>query len=145
MNFEQHNSGDKPFIAYHTPAAPSGGPAGPAPYSQVVRVRDLLFVTAQSPIDATTKKLVGDDVSTQTMAALANLEAVLRAAGSTLRDVFKTTVYLRSLSDLGLMNESYANAFSEPYPARTILPASDLPFGGLVYVEAIAVARDALT
>jgi 2-iminobutanoate/2-iminopropanoate deaminase len=142
MNKERRSDSHPPFLAYHTLEAPSGGPSGPAPYSQIVRVGNLLFVTAQSPIDPKTKALIGDSVSEQMAAALANLKAVLAAAGSTIRDVFKTTVYMRSLSDIAQMNASYAEVFLEPYPARTILPMAELPFGALVYIEAIAVAHE---
>jgi 2-iminobutanoate/2-iminopropanoate deaminase len=106
MNFEQRSKGQGAFVAYHTPDAPSGGPSGPAPYSQIVRVGNLLFVTAQSPIDPVSKAVVGESVSEQIRAALGNLKAVLAAAGSTPYDVFKTTVYMRSLSDIAAMNAS---------------------------------------
>jgi 2-iminobutanoate/2-iminopropanoate deaminase len=88
------------------------------PYSQAVRARDLIFVSGQIPIDPATSQVVGDDVAAQTERVLKNLAAILEAAGASLRQVLKTTVYLRDLNDFAKMNEVCARFFSEQPPAR---------------------------
>ena len=120
-----------------TPNAPQ--PLGP--YSQGVKAGDLLFVSAQAPIDPKTGKIVGYDIESQTRQVLENVRSIIEAAGLTLSDVVRVTVFLRNTFDFQKMNEVYKRFFSENPPARTTvegkLPAADM----LVTVDAIAYGQ----
>ncbi|MGB7589817.1 MAG: RidA family protein [Terriglobia bacterium] len=118
----------------------SKAPAALGPYSQAVRWGDLIFVSGQIPIDPATSQLVGDDVAAQTERVLKNLAAILEAAGASLGQVLKTTVYLRDLNDFGKMNEVYARFFSEQPPARATVQVARLPRDVSVEIEAVAAA-----
>ena len=107
-----------------------------APYSPVVRSGDHVFTAGQVGFDAT-GTLVEGGVAEQTRQTLANLEACLAAAGCTLDDVVKVTVFLVDLADFNAFNEVYGAAFAEPYPARTTVQAG-LPGGIRVEIEAVA-------
>ena len=118
----------------------SQAPAAIGPYSQAVRWGDLIFVSGQIPIDPATGQVVGDDVAAQTERVLKNLAAILEAAGASLGQVLKTTVYLRDLNDFGKMNEVYARFFSEQPPARATVQVARLPRDVSVEIEAVAAA-----
>ena len=118
----------------------SNAPAALGPYSQAIRWGDLIFVSGQIPIDPATSQVVGDDVAAQTERVLQNLTAILEAAGASLGQVLKTTVYLRDLNDFGKMNEVYARFFSEQPPARATLQVARLPRDVSVEIEAVAAA-----
>jgi 2-iminobutanoate/2-iminopropanoate deaminase len=118
----------------------SKAPAALGPYSQAVRWGDLIFVSGQIPIDPATSQVVGDDVAAQTERVLKNLTAILEAAGASLGQVLKTTVYLRDLNDFGKMNEVYARFFSEQPPARATVQVARLPRDVSVEIEAVAAA-----
>lgn len=118
----------------------SKAPAALGPYSQAIRWGDLIFVSGQIPIDPATSQLVGDDVAAQTERVLKNLAAILEAAGASLGQVLKTTVYLRDLNDFGKMNEVYARFFSEQPPARATVQVARLPRDVSVEIEAVAAA-----
>ena len=118
----------------------SKAPAALGPYSQAIRWGDLIFVSGQIPIDPATGQVVGDDVAAQTERVLKNLAAILEAAGASLGQVLKTTVYLRDLNDFGKMNEVYARFFSEQPPARATVQVARLPRDVSVEIEAVAAA-----
>jgi 2-iminobutanoate/2-iminopropanoate deaminase len=118
----------------------SKAPAALGPYSQALRWGDLIFVSGQIPIDPATSQVVGDDVAAQTERVLKNLAAILEAAGASLGQVLKTTVYLRDLNDFGKMNEVYARFFSEQPPARATVQVARLPRDVSVEIEAVAAA-----
>ena len=118
----------------------SQAPAALGPYSQAVGWGGLIFVSGQIPIDPATSQVVGDDVGAQTERVLKNLAAILEAAGSSLGQVLKTTVYLRDLNDFGKMNEVYARFFSEQPPARATVQVARLPRDVSVEIEAVASA-----
>ena len=118
----------------------SNAPAALGPYSQAIRWGDLIFVSGQIPIDPATSQVVGDDVAAQTERVLQNLTAILEAAGASLGQVLKTTVYLRDLNDFGKMNEVYARFFSERPPARATVQVARLPRDVSVEIEAVAAA-----
>jgi 2-iminobutanoate/2-iminopropanoate deaminase len=118
----------------------SKAPAALGPYSQAVRWGDLLFVSGQIPIDPATGQVVGDDVAAQTERVLKNLAAILEAAGASLDQVLKTTVYLRDLNDFGKMNEVYARFFGAQPPARATVQVARLPRDVSVEIEAVAAA-----
>ena len=108
-----------------------------APYSQAIRVGELVFVAGQlglKPGDTT----VAGDISTQTEQALRNLAAILEAAGSSLENLVKTSVFLQDLGDFAAMNEVYARHVGERPPARSTFEVAKLPSGALVEIEAVA-------
>ena len=113
-------------------------PAAVGPYSQAVRIGSLVFTAGQIPIDPATGKLVADDISVQTEQALKNLTAVLEAAGSSLDNVVKCTVFLKDMGEFGAMNEVYGRFFSSNPPARSAVQAAALPLDVRVEIEAIA-------
>lgn len=118
-----------------SPAAPA--PVGP--YSQAIEVGGFVFCAGQIPLDPATGQLVAGPVDAQAERVLANVSAVLEAAGTSLARVVKTTVFLADLADFARMNEVYSRWFaSDPKPARTTIQAARLPAGALVEIEVIA-------
>ncbi|MDX2217042.1 MAG: RidA family protein [Oculatellaceae cyanobacterium bins.114] len=116
-------------------------PAPVGPYNQAIATTgQLLFVSGQIPLDPQTGAIVGeDDVSKQTEQAIANLSAILTAAGATLADVVKTTVFLADMNDFAAMNAVYARAFDEATaPARACVEVARLPKDVRVEIECIA-------
>jgi 2-iminobutanoate/2-iminopropanoate deaminase len=110
------------------------------PYSQGLTAGGFVFVAGQLPLDPS-GALVGEgDIRAQTRAVLANLGAILLAAGSSLDKVVKTTVFLADLDDAPGMNEAYAATFGAPYPARSTVEAGRLPPGMLIEIDCIALA-----
>jgi 2-iminobutanoate/2-iminopropanoate deaminase len=119
--------------------ATDAAPRAIGPYSQAVRAGQLLFCSGQIPLDPASGTVVDGDVSAQTRQVLANLAAVLAAAGVTFRHVVKTTVYLADMADFEAMNRVYATAFDAPAPARSTIEAAGLPRNVRVEIDAIAV------
>jgi len=113
-------------------------PAAIGPYSQGIVDRDRIFVSGQGPIDPETGDIVGEDIRAETARTLENVDAVLAAAGCSLDDVVKTTVFVTDMSNYDAVNETYAERVSEPYPARSAVEVSDLPVDIGVEIEAIA-------
>lgn len=114
-------------------------PAAIGPYSQGVDTGGLIFCSGQLPIDPVTGELDGETAAQQAVRSIANLEAVLAAAGLSLADVVKTTVYLADISDFIAVNDVYAARFTGPVlPARSAFQVAALPRGALVEIEAIA-------
>jgi 2-iminobutanoate/2-iminopropanoate deaminase len=113
-------------------------PRALGPYAQAVRAGEWLFLSGQLGIDPNSGELVAEDAGRQAAQALANLAAVLAAAGAELTDVVKTTVFLVDLADFAEVNEVYASVFSPPYPARTTVGVASLPRGARVEIDAIA-------
>lgn len=118
-----------------TPAAPKAI----GPYSQGVASGSLVFVSGQIPLDPATGELVGADFGAQAERALANLAAVVVAAGCQLDQVAKVNVYLTDLARFGEFNEIYSRCFGGHRPARAVVQVSALPRGAQVEVEAIVV------
>lgn len=118
-------------------------PAAVGPYSQAVRCAELVHTAGQLGMDPQTGKLVEGGVQAQTRQALTNIQAVLTAAGTSLQNVVKTTVFLQDMNDFGAMNEVYAQFFTDQPPARSAVQAAALPLGGLVEIEAVAIVPDA--
>jgi len=114
-------------------------PRAIGPYSQAIRVGNLVFASGQIPIDPTTGDFVPGGVAEQTEQVMKNLTAVLKAAGLGLDQVVKTTVFLANMDDFGAMNEVYGRFFSEKPPARATVQAARLPRDARVEIEAIAV------
>jgi 2-iminobutanoate/2-iminopropanoate deaminase len=114
-------------------------PAAIGPYSQAVRVGNLLFASGQIPIDPATGEIVGWEIKVQVRQVLVNIKNLLEAAGLTLNNVVKTTVFLRHMSDFGEMNEIYAEFFGDSRPARSTVEVGRLPKDALVEIETISV------
>lgn len=113
-------------------------PRAIGPYSQGIVLDDLVFTAGQIPLDPATGELVIGDVALQTERVLANLGAILEAAGSGLSRVLKTTVYLTDMADFAAMNEVYAKAFGDHRPARSTVAVAQLPRDVRVEIDAIA-------
>lgn len=120
----------------------SGAPAALGPYSQGIRSGGLVFAAGQVGLEPGSGELVDGGVAEQTDRALRNLTAILDAAGASLDQVVKTTVFLADMDDFAAMNEVYARQFSAPFPARSTVAVKTLPKGALVEIEAIAIAAD---
>jgi 2-iminobutanoate/2-iminopropanoate deaminase len=120
-----------------TEDAPS--PFQGAPYSQAIRAAGLVFVSGQIALDPGTKELVAGGITEQTEQVLANLRAILEAAGSSLDRIVKTTVFLQSFDDFAGMNDVYARHVGDTPPARSTVEVAKLPSGALVEIEAIAL------
>ena len=119
---------------------PADGRQSPSPYSPGVRAGDFIFVSGCVPTDAT-GSVVGDDIASQTQAALENISRILEAAGSTLADIVRTTVYLTDMETFGGMNDAYRRAFPAVLPSRTTVEISQLAQSSyLVEIDAIAYA-----
>lgn len=114
-------------------------PAAIGPYSQAIKVDGLVFVSGQIPIDPTTGQFVPGGIQEQTEQVIKNLSTILAAAGSSLEQVVKTTVFLADMKDFSLMNEVYGKFFTEVAPARATVAAAGLPRDARVEIEAIAV------
>ena len=112
--------------------------AAGAPYSPVVEINGLVFVSGQVPLDPETREIAGRSIEEQTRQVLKNLRGALEAAGCATSDVVKTTVYLRSMEHYAAMNSVYAEMFVSDPPARTAVAVAALPFGALVEIDAIA-------
>ncbi|MGI9054686.1 MAG: RidA family protein [Pyrinomonadaceae bacterium] len=114
-------------------------PGAIGPYSQAVKTENMVFCSGQIPIDVATGEFVSDDVAEQTRQVLKNLTAVLEAAGKSLNKVVKTTVFLADMNDFAVMNEIYAEFFSENKPARATVQAAGLPKNARVEIDCIAL------
>jgi 2-iminobutanoate/2-iminopropanoate deaminase len=114
------------------------GPFQGAPYNQAIRVGDLVFVAGQLGISLETGELAGASVGEQTEQIMANLAAILDAAGSSLDRLVKTTVFLVDLADFAAMNDVYARHVGARPPARSTVGISQLPSGARVEIEAVA-------
>jgi 2-iminobutanoate/2-iminopropanoate deaminase len=123
-------------IVIRTDKAP--GPFQGAPYNQAIRVGELVFVAGQLGVSLETGELVGATIEEQTEQVMKNLGAILEAAGSSLENLVKTTVFLADLGDFAGMNSVYARYVGENPPARSTIGISQLPVGGMVEIEAIA-------
>jgi 2-iminobutanoate/2-iminopropanoate deaminase len=114
-------------------------PRAIGPYSQATRANGFLFTAGQVGFDPATGELVDGGIGEQTERVLANLAAILRAAGLELSSVVKTTVFLVDMADFARMNEVYAQAFGDHRPARSTVAVAALPRGARVEIEAVAV------
>lgn len=114
-------------------------PAAIGPYSQAIKAGGFVFASGQIPIDPKTGEFVAGGITEQTERVLKNLAAVLEAAGSSLDQVVKTTVFLADMKEFGAMNEVYGRFFTGATPARATVAAAGLPRDARVEIEAIAV------
>jgi reactive intermediate/imine deaminase len=115
-------------------------PTPVGPYSQSVRVGNIVAAAGQAGVDPATGAVASTEVAGQTIQTFKNIEAVLAASGATLDDVFRVDVYLSDLADFAAMNEQYAKVFTPPYPARTTVGVQ-LPTGLKVEITALAMTE----
>lgn len=113
-------------------------PAAVGPYSQAVRVGDFVFTAGQIPLDPATGQMVEGGIEAQTRQTLTNLSAVLEAAGTSLANVVKTTVFLADIGEFKAMNGVFAEFFPEAPPSRSAVQVAALPLGARVEIEAVA-------
>lgn len=117
----------------------TAAPAALGPYSQGICAGNLVITSGQVPIDSSTGAVVEGGIAEQTRQSLTNVQAVLAAAGLTMENVIKTTVFLKNMNDFAAMNEVYATFFTGNPPARSAVEVARLPKDVLVEIEAIAV------
>lgn len=116
-------------------------PAPVGPYSQGIIAGNFIFVSGQVPLDPKTGKMVEGTISQQTEQVLMNIQAVLEAAGASLKDVVKCTVYIKDMNTFSEMNQKFAEFFKDNPPARAAIEAARLPRDVGVEIEAIAIKR----
>ena len=121
-----------------SPIATPKAPGAIGPYSQAVRVGGFVYTSGQLPLDPATGIFPEGGIEAQTRQSLTNIQAILEAAGLSMKNVIKTTVFLADMGDFAAMNEVYAQFFSEPFPARSAVAVKTLPKNALVEVECIA-------
>ncbi|MBP9707034.1 MAG: RidA family protein [Oligoflexales bacterium] len=112
-------------------------PQAIGPYSQAIRCGDFLFCSGQIPLDPKTGELIPGGVKEQSVQVLNNLKSVIQAAGASLSQVVKTTIFLKSMDDFKTVNAVYGEYFQMPFPARATVEVSRLPRDVLVEIEAI--------
>ena len=117
-------------------------PAAIGPYSQAIRAGGFVFVSGQIPIDPQTGEFVAGGIAEQTARVLKNLTAVLEAAGSSLEQVVKTTVFLADMKEFSSMNEVYKDFFPSLQPARSTVAAAGLPRDARVEIEVVALVSE---
>lgn len=113
-------------------------PGAIGPYSQAIDTGSFVYASGQIPVDPVTGN-IPQGIQAQARQSLANVKAILAEAGLTMENVVKTTVFLADMNDFAAMNEVYAEAFSEPYPARSAVAVKTLPKNVLVEIEVIAL------
>lgn len=113
-------------------------PGAVGPYSQAVKVGNLLFTSGQIPLDPKTGELINDDIKKATERSLENIKAILEEAGTSFDKVVKTTVFVKNMSDFAAVNEIYAKYFQKDMPARSCVEVK-LPKDALVEIEVIAL------
>lgn len=119
------------------PISTTNAPGAIGPYSQAIDAGQFLFISGQIPVNPATGE-IPEGITAQATQSLANVKAILEAAGLTMDNVVKTTVFLADMSLFGPMNEVYAQAFSAPFPARSAVAVRELPKQVLLEVEVIA-------
>jgi 2-iminobutanoate/2-iminopropanoate deaminase len=122
-----------------TTVATENAPAAIGPYAQAITAGDLVFCSGQIPLDPATNQLVEGGIDIQTRRVLDNLAAVLQAAGSSLDQVVKTTIFLADMDDFGTVNTIYGEYFASEPPARATVQVARLPRDVRVEIEAIAL------
>lgn len=114
-------------------------PKAIGPYEQAIRLGGLVFTAGQIALDAKTGKLVDGGIEAQTRQVLENLKAILEAAGSSMDQVVKTTVFLQNMADFNAMNEVYEEYLGRSRPARSTVAVAELPRGALIEIDIVAL------
>jgi len=121
----------------NTPKAPQAI----GPYSQAVKVNNIVYTSGQIPLDPQTMEIVSENIEEQTIQVLKNLEAVLEEAGSGIRNVIKTTLFIKDMNDFATVNTIYGEFFKDNKPARSCVEVARLPKDVKVEIEAIALVE----
>jgi 2-iminobutanoate/2-iminopropanoate deaminase len=116
-------------------------PGAVGPYSQGVKAGNMIFTSGQLPFILETGELLNNDIQAETRLALEHVKSVLSAGGATLEDVVKVTVFVADISNFSLINEVYAEYFTNHKPARSLVEVAKLPKGGNIEIEAIAITK----
>ena len=116
----------------------TAAPGAIGPYSQAIDAGSMVFASGQIPLNPETGE-ISEGITAQTKQSLANVKAILAAAGLSVDNVVKTTVFLADMNDFAAMNEVYAATFTEPFPARSAVAVKTLPKNVLVEIEVIAI------
>ena len=122
----------------------TSAPAAIGPYSQAVRHGDLVFFSGQIPLDPETMEVVTGGIEMQSVRVLENMSAVAKAAGGSLQDIIKLTIFLTDLADFAIVNDTMKRYFDAPYPARSTVQVAALPRGVSIEIEAIMAAPGTL-
>ena len=122
----------------------TSAPAAIGPYSQAVRHGDLVFFSGQIPLDPETMDVVTGGIEVQSVRVLDNMSAVAKAAGGSLQDIIKLTIFLTDLADFAIVNDTMKRYFDAPYPARSTVQVAALPRGVSIEIEAIMAAPGTL-
>ncbi|OPZ10656.1 MAG: Enamine/imine deaminase [candidate division BRC1 bacterium ADurb.BinA364] len=130
-------------MATRTVVATPLAPRAIGPYSQAIKIGDMIFISGQIALDPQTGEMIAGGVAEQTHRVLKNIQAILDVCQTGLYNIAKTTVYLKSLDDFAAMNEVYATYFPGDPPARATIEAAKLPKDALVEIDAIAVIAQA--
>jgi len=117
-------------------------PAAFGPFCQAMKAKGFVFTSGILPLDPSTGKKVKGDIEKETRQTLDNIKAILEAAGSSLNDVVKVTVYLNDMNDFKMVNEIYGQYFSEPYPARAAIEVSGLAKDAKVEIQATGICDE---
>lgn len=125
-------------MADRQPISTDEAPRAVGAYSQAIRAGGFVFTAGQLGIDPRTGEMAGEGVAEQAEQAIGNLDAILAAAGSSLANLVKVTVFLADIGDWSAVNEVYVRLIPEPFPARSAFAVKDLPLGGRVEIEAVA-------
>jgi len=120
--------------------ATQNAPQAIGPYSQAIRANGFIFTSGQIPIDPATQQIVEGGVAEQTRQVIANIEAILKAAGSVLNLVVRTGVYLKDMNEFAAMNAVYQELFPQPAPARSTVEVARLPKDVRIEIDVIALA-----
>ena len=114
----------------------AAAPAAIGPYSQAIKVGNMLFTSGQIPVDPATGN-IPDGVEAQAKQALTNIKNLIEASGADISNVIKTTVFIADMNDFAVINEIYSQFFTKPYPARSCVEVARLPKDVLLEIEAI--------
>jgi len=118
----------------------NNAPAALGPYSQAVKVQNVIYTSGQLAINVATGEFINDDIKKATAQSLENIKSILEEAGSTMDKVVKTLVFLKDMNDFAAMNEVYSQYFNTNPPARSCVQAGKLPKDAIVEIEVIAIA-----
>ena len=119
--------------------ATKNAPGAVGPYSQAIKAGNMIYTSGQLHINPENGELIKDDIQAQTKQSLENVKAILEEGGATLEDVVKVTIFMTDISKFSLVNEIYGEYFSNHKPARSCVGVKELPLGGEIEIEAIAI------
>lgn len=119
--------------------ATKNAPGAVGPYSQAIKAGNMIFTSGQLHINPENGELIKDDIQAQTKQSLENVKAILKEGGATLEDVVKVTIFMTDISKFSLVNQVYSEYFSNHKPARSCVGVKELPLGGEIEIEAIAI------